>query len=70
MSVTNSNKVIEVVVGPNGVTRVETRGFEGAACRSADAFLQKALGRAAAEQLKPEFYAERVGESCSNQIHG
>jgi len=51
-------KVIEIVVSPNGETRVETRGFSGAECRDASKFVEVALGQRTAEQLKGEFYQE------------
>lgn len=49
-------KIIEIVISPSGQTRVETRGFAGAACRQASEFLEKALGRPTGEQLTGEFY--------------
>jgi hypothetical protein len=49
-------KIIEIVISPSGQTRVETRGFAGAACRQASEFLEKALGRSIGEQLTGEFY--------------
>jgi hypothetical protein len=49
-------KVIEVTVDPAGQTKVETRGFTGGDCREASRFVERALGRATAEQLTAEFY--------------
>ena len=49
-------QTIEVVVGPNGSTRVETRGFSGSGCRTASQFLEAALGQRATEELTAEYY--------------
>ncbi|MCC7420282.1 MAG: DUF2997 domain-containing protein [Planctomycetaceae bacterium] len=53
-------KTIEVVVSPKGETRLETRGFNGAECREASSFLEKALGARTAERLTDEFYQTAV----------
>ena len=50
------SQTIEVVVAPNGETRVETKGFTGGSCRTASEFLERALGASTSERLKPEFY--------------
>jgi hypothetical protein len=50
-------KIIEVVVRPDGTTRVETKGFGGANCREASAFLEQAIGQRASEKLTAEFYS-------------
>ena len=50
------SQTIEVVVAPNGETRVETRGFTGASCRTASEFIERALGTSTSERLKPEFH--------------
>lgn len=49
-------KIIEIVVGPRGETRVETRGFTGEACREASRFVEQALGSRTAETLTGAFY--------------
>jgi len=51
------NQVIEIIVAPDGTSRVETKGFAGSDCRAASHFLEKALGQQIDEQLTPEFYA-------------
>ena len=61
------SKTIEIVVAPDGQTRVETRGFTGSECRQASQFMERALGRQTDEVLKAEFYQtassqERVQE--------
>lgn len=52
------NQTIEVTVGPDGATRVETRGFSGSACRDASQFLEAALGLSAEECLTQEYYQQ------------
>ena len=37
-------KTIEIIVTPQGETRLETRGFAEASCQDASRFLEKALG--------------------------
>ena len=48
---------IEVVISPQGESRLETKGFAGSSCRQASKFLEQALGATASEQLTAEFYA-------------
>ena len=55
------NKTIEIVVAPNGQSRVETKGFAGSVCRQASLFIEHALGQRASEQLKPEFHQVQAG---------
>ena len=50
-------RTIEITVAPDGSTRVETKGFAGASCRQASAFVEQALGQRTDEQLTSEFYA-------------
>ena len=50
-------KVIEVIVSPDGQSRVATKGFSGSECREASQFVEQALGQKLQEQLTPEFYA-------------
>jgi hypothetical protein len=51
---------IEVTVSPAGEVRIETRGFQGTACRNADAFLRSALGLVRSDQPTAEAYAVPV----------
>ena len=51
---------IEVIVLPSGEIRIETRGYQGAACRSADAHLRAALGLVSSDQPTAEAYAVPV----------
>jgi hypothetical protein len=50
-------KTIEIIVTPDGKSRVETKGFSGAGCRDASRFLELALGQRVGEQLTRDFYA-------------
>jgi hypothetical protein len=50
-------KTIEITVTPTGQTSVETKGFSGADCRQASAFIEAALGQRTGERLTSEFYA-------------
>ncbi|MCE9555405.1 MAG: DUF2997 domain-containing protein [Planctomycetes bacterium] len=49
-------KVIELIVAPNGETKIETRGFSGDECRNASRFIEQALGQRTAETLTAEFH--------------
>jgi len=53
-------QIIEITVATNGSTHVETKGFAGASCRQASAFLEQALGQRTGEQLTSEFYAQQT----------
>ena len=50
------SKIIEVVVAPDGSSKIETKGFAGATCRDASRFIEKALGQRVDEQLTAEFH--------------
>jgi hypothetical protein len=50
------SKIIEIIVSPQGQTRVETKGFTGADCQQASRFIETALGQRTSEQLAPEFH--------------
>ncbi|MDB5335835.1 MAG: hypothetical protein JWN70_1454 [Planctomycetaceae bacterium] len=50
------SKTIEIVVAPDGQTRVETKGFFGVDCQEASRFVERALGQQTGETLKAEFY--------------
>ena len=49
---------IDIIIGPDGTSRVETLGFQGSGCRTASLFIEKALGSRISEQLKPAFYQQ------------
>ena len=56
-------RTIEVIVAPDGSSRVETNGFSSSDCRQASEFLEKALGSRQSEHLKPDFYQTEVTEN-------
>ena len=62
------NKTIEIVVAPNGQTRVETKGFSGSECRQASEFIEQALGQRQHEQLKAEFHQNQSQQSVQTHI--
>jgi hypothetical protein len=61
------NKIIEIIVSPTGETKLETRGFAGAACRQASGFLEAALGNRASEQLTAEFHQGQETRQTNQQ---
>jgi hypothetical protein len=50
------SKIIEVIVAPNGETKVETKGFVGTECQDASRFIEQALGQQTGEKLTAEFH--------------
>ena len=63
-------KTIEVIVAPDGTSRVETKGFVGASCQAASAFLESALGNQTAERRTAEFYQTQPTEQPLRQEGG
>jgi hypothetical protein len=63
----SAKKIIRVIVGPNGETKVETKGFAGGECREASRFLEQALGQPVGEQLTAEFYQSGTTEQQIRQ---
>ena len=57
-------KTIEIIIAPNGQSRVETKDFVGSECRQASWFVEQALGQQTDEQLKAEFH-----QSATSQQH-
>lgn len=57
-----SSKIIEIVVSPQGQSKIETKGFTGAECREASRFLEQALGKRTTEQLTAEFHQAAAHE--------
>lgn len=49
-------RTIELIISPEGQTRLETRGFEGASCRDASLFIEKALGGRLSERPTAEMH--------------
>jgi len=50
------SQIIEIVVSPDGQTKVETKGFAGKSCRDASRYIEEALGSSVRETLSAEFY--------------
>jgi hypothetical protein len=61
------SKTIEVVVSPNGQTKLETKGFAGSACRDASKLLEAALGTTTEERLSAEYYQTTTEERARTQ---
>lgn len=51
-------KRIEIIVAPDGSTRIQTKGFTGSQCQAASKCLEQALGQKTQETLTSEFYQE------------
>ena len=65
-----TQQIIEVIVSPQGETRVETKGFVGSSCRQASQFLEHALGTTANEKLTAEFYQQEASQNHLQQGGG
>ena len=53
-------KIIEVLVGPKGEIKLETKGFAGAECEQASKELVAALGRVVSDQKTGEHFSAAV----------
>ncbi|MFN3150474.1 DUF2997 domain-containing protein [Bremerella sp.] len=49
-------KVIEIIVSPEGESKLETRGFQGAECQEASRFLEIALGTKKSDTATSDFH--------------
>lgn len=63
-------KTIEIVVFPQGETKIETKGFAGAECQEASKYIEQALGRRAQEKLTAEFHTSVASQQNRTQQHG
>ena len=61
------SKTIEIIVAPNGQSRVETKGFTGSECRQASQFIERALGQQTDELLKAEFHQTAASQQHATQ---
>jgi hypothetical protein len=61
-------KTIEIIVAPDGKVRLETKGFQGAGCRTASQFLVRALGRTTAYEVTPEFHQLAVEQQAQQSV--
>ncbi len=60
---------IELLIAPDGSSRLETTGFSGPHCRDVSRFLEQALGQSAQDVIKPEFYQTSCeAESVRQQV--
>ncbi len=58
------SRIIEVIISPQGETKIETKGFTSAACQGASRFLEQALGAVSSEKFTAEFYQQQsTGQS-------
>ena len=64
------SKTIEIIVQPNGQTKVETKEFAGAECQQASQFIERALGHVGEELLKSEFYATSAKQNSVQNGNG
>jgi DUF2997 family protein len=60
-------KTIEILVAPDGKVRLETKGFQGAECRTASQFLEQALGRKTGDEVTPEFHQQSLEQQSQTQ---
>jgi hypothetical protein len=60
-------KIIEIIIAPNGQSRVETKGFTGAECREASRFIEQAIGQQTSEILKAEFHQAATAQQQIQQ---
>jgi hypothetical protein len=58
---------IEIIVSPQGETKIETKGFAGTSCRDASRFIELALGSRVGEQITAEFHQTHVEQTYSVQ---
>lgn len=57
--------VIEVTISPQGETKLETRGFVGAACQEATRTLEAALGLVESDEKTAAYYQASLPETLS-----
>jgi len=63
------SQTIEIIVAPNGQSRVQTKGFTGSSCRQASQFIEQALGQRTSEQLTADFY-QQFSQPQTHQLKG
>jgi hypothetical protein len=59
-------KTVEILINNSGQLTINAAGFAGSDCEKATAFLEKALGKLAAKQRKPEYYQVRSRNNQQN----
>ena len=63
-------KIIEIIVSPQGETKIETRGFSGSECQQASQFIELALGTKTSELVTPEFHQAHSSGENQQQTNG
>ena len=62
-------RIIEITIGPDGQTKIETKGFAGGTCKEASRSLEDALGIRASEHHTAEYHtAQPVPQSNQQRI--
>jgi hypothetical protein len=56
---------IEVVIGPDGAVRLETRGLRGSSCLAETQGLERALGRVVRREKTREFWQQETAAKGS-----
>ena len=63
------SQTIEIIVDPNGQSKVQTKGFTGSSCRQASQFIEQARGQRTSEQLTAVFY-QQLSQPQTHQLKG
>ena len=63
-------KRIEIIVDPNGSSKVETKGFSGSECVEASKFVEQALGKETASRTTAAFFATSSNQSTVQNTNG
>ena len=58
---------IEIIVSPQGETRLQTKGFAGASCQDASRFIESALGEKLSDRSTAERYQVSAGQEQDNE---
>ena len=60
-------EIIEIIIAPDGQSKLETKGFTGQSCREASRFLEEALGERTRETLTAEFHQTERQQQANRQ---
>jgi hypothetical protein len=52
------SQVIEMIIAPDGSSRLETKDFAGSSCLEASRFLEDALGAKSRDERTADFYRQ------------
>ncbi len=63
----STSKTIEIIIAPNGQSKVETKGFTGSECREASRFIEQTIGQQTNEILKSEFHQTATAQQQIQQ---